>query len=115
MFSAPYAVGVKAGDGSVKNTGHLKPGGYNGFFSALRGQPGGWANLIQTRSDGTVLRALAPGHDIEAGALPLVPCGFWTEASREDGGQASGQPMVTPPATRPRSFQAPWPSPPCQA
>ncbi|MFG3024044.1 glycoside hydrolase family 64 protein [Streptomyces sp. NPDC048254] len=70
MFSAPYAVGVKAGDGSVKNTGHLEPGGYNGFFSALRGQPGGWANLIQTRSDGTVLRALAPGHDIEAGALP---------------------------------------------
>jgi len=70
MFSAPYAVGVKAADGTVKNTGHLKPGGYNGFFSALRGQPGGWANLIQTRSDGTVLRALAPGHGIEAGALP---------------------------------------------
>ncbi|MFG2463045.1 glycoside hydrolase family 64 protein [Streptomyces sp. NPDC048523] len=70
MFSAPYAVGVKAGDGTVRNTGHLKPGGYNGFFSALRGQPGGWANLIQTRSDGTVLRALAPGHGIEAGALP---------------------------------------------
>nr|WP_241267641.1 glycoside hydrolase family 64 protein [Streptomyces scabichelini] len=70
MFSAPYAVGVKAANGTVKNTGHLKPGGYNGFFSALRGQPGGWANLIQTRSDGTVLRALAPGHGIAAGALP---------------------------------------------
>jgi hypothetical protein len=70
MFSAPYAVGVKAANGTVKNTGHLKPGGYNGFFRALRGQPGGWANLIQTRSDGTVLRALAPGHGIEAGALP---------------------------------------------
>jgi hypothetical protein len=70
MFSAPYAVGVKAGDGTVKNTGHLKPGGYHGFFSALRGQPGGWAKLVQTRSDGTVLRALAPGHGIEAGALP---------------------------------------------
>ena len=34
-------------DGTVKNTGHLKPGGYNGFFNALSGQPGGWANLIQ--------------------------------------------------------------------
>lgn len=70
MFSAPYAVGVQAADGTVKNTGHLKPGGYNGFYNALRGQPGGWANLIQTRADGTVLRALAPGHGIEAGALP---------------------------------------------
>ncbi|MDQ1025436.1 hypothetical protein QF035_003018 [Streptomyces umbrinus] len=72
MFSAPYAVGVKNTAGAVKNTGHLKPGGYNGFFNALRGQPGGWANLIRTRSDGTVLRALAPGHGIEAGALPAT-------------------------------------------
>ena len=70
MFSAPYAVGVKNTAGATKNTGHLKPGGYNGFFNALRGQPGGWANLIKTRSDGTILRALAPGHGIEAGALP---------------------------------------------
>ncbi|WP_405543097.1 glycoside hydrolase family 64 protein [Streptomyces phaeochromogenes] len=70
MFSAPYAVGVKNTAGATKNTGHLKPGGYNGFFNSLRGQPGGWANLIRTRSDGTVLRALAPGHGIEAGALP---------------------------------------------
>ncbi|MFG3343568.1 glycoside hydrolase family 64 protein [Streptomyces sp. NPDC048018] len=70
MVSAPYAVGVKRPDGTVANTGHLKPGGYRGFYDALRGQPGGWANLIQTRSDGTVLRALAPGHGIEAGALP---------------------------------------------
>ncbi|AHH97198.1 glycoside hydrolase family 64 protein [Kutzneria viridogrisea] len=70
MFSAPYAVGVQPTGGATRTTGHLKPGGYNGFYSALRGQPGGWANLIQTRSDGTVLRALAPGHGIEAGALP---------------------------------------------
>ncbi|MEU2586410.1 glycoside hydrolase family 64 protein [Streptomyces avermitilis] len=70
MFSAPYAVGVQRADGSTVNTGHLKSGGYNGFFTALRGQPGGWANLIQTRSDGTVLRALSPGHGLEGGALP---------------------------------------------
>ncbi|GHG18054.1 glycoside hydrolase family 64 protein [Streptomyces zaomyceticus] len=70
MVSVPYAVGVKRPDGSVANTGRLKPGGYRGFYDALRGQPGGWAGLIQTRSDGTVLRALAPGHGIEAGALP---------------------------------------------
>ncbi|MGP3983791.1 glycoside hydrolase family 64 protein [Streptomyces sp. KR80] len=70
MFSAPYAVGVKLANGTTKSTGHLKPGGYNGFYNALKGQPGGWANLIQTRSDGTILRALAPGHGIEAGAFP---------------------------------------------
>ncbi|MGW3122492.1 glycoside hydrolase family 64 protein [Streptomyces sp. NPDC001107] len=70
MFSAPYAVGVQRSDGSTVSTGHLKSGGYNGFFSALRGQSGGWAKLIQTRSDGTVLRALAPGYGLENGALP---------------------------------------------
>ncbi|MEU5247701.1 glycoside hydrolase family 64 protein [Streptomyces asoensis] len=70
MFSAPYAVGVQRADGSTVSTGHLKSGGYNGFFNALRGQPGGWANLIQTRSDGTVLRALAPLYGVETGALP---------------------------------------------
>ncbi|WP_425543826.1 glycoside hydrolase family 64 protein [Streptomyces crystallinus] len=70
MVSAPYAVGVKAGDGSVRSTGHLKPGGYSGFFGALRGTPGGWANLVQTGPDGSPLRALAPGHGIESGALP---------------------------------------------
>ncbi|AEM84813.1 glycoside hydrolase family 64 protein [Streptomyces violaceusniger] len=70
MFSAPYVVGVQGGDGGVKSAGHLKPGGYNGVFNALRAQPGGWAGLIQTRPDGTLLRALAPGHGIEAGGLP---------------------------------------------
>ncbi|GAA0288282.1 glycoside hydrolase family 64 protein [Streptomyces turgidiscabies] len=70
MFSAPYAVGVRNTAGTVKNTGHLKAGGYAGFFNALKGQPGGWANLIRTRSDGTILRALSPGHGIESGALP---------------------------------------------
>ncbi|MBK6009732.1 glycoside hydrolase family 64 protein [Streptomyces sp. MBT53] len=70
MFSAPYAVGVQRSDGSTASTGHLKSGGYTGFYNALRGQPGGWANLIQTRSDGTVLRALSPTYGIETGALP---------------------------------------------
>ena len=70
MFSAPYAVGVQRADGSTASTGRLKPGGYNGFFNALRGQPGGWADLIQTRSDGTVLRALSPLYGLETGALP---------------------------------------------
>ncbi|WP_123995146.1 glycoside hydrolase family 64 protein [Streptomyces sp. SAI-126] len=70
MFSAPYAVGVQRTDGSTLTTGHLKPGGYNGFYNSLRNQAGGWANLIQTRSDGTVLRALSPTYGLETGALP---------------------------------------------
>lgn len=69
MFSAPYAVGVKRADGTTASTGHLKPGGYSGLFTALKSKPGGWGNLIQTRSDGTILRALSPGHGIETGAL----------------------------------------------
>ncbi|MYW18580.1 sugar hydrolase, partial [Streptomyces sp. SID2955] len=39
MFSAPYAVGVQRADGGVSTTGHLKSGGWTGFFNALRGQP----------------------------------------------------------------------------
>ncbi|MYZ35908.1 glycoside hydrolase family 64 protein [Streptomyces sp. MnatMP-M17] len=70
MFSAPYAVGVRLPNGTTKTTGHLKAGGYNGFYDSLRSQPGGWANLIQTRADGTVLRALSPGHGIGSGLLP---------------------------------------------
>ncbi|MEV6589612.1 glycoside hydrolase family 64 protein [Streptomyces acidicola] len=70
MVSAPYAVGVQRADGSTATTGYLKPGGYNGFFNALRSQQGGWGNLIQTRSDGTVLRALSPLYGLETGALP---------------------------------------------
>lgn len=69
MFSAPYAVGVKSTTGASQVTGHLKPGGYNAVLNALRGQSGGWGGLIQTASDGSVLRALAPGHGVEAGAL----------------------------------------------
>ncbi len=69
MFAVPYSVGVQRADGSTTTTGRLKSGGYNGFFNALRGQSGGWSNLIQTRSDGTVLRALAPLYGMETGAL----------------------------------------------
>jgi hypothetical protein len=89
MFSAPYAVGVKSTSGVTQSTGHLKPGGYNGFFTALRAQPGGWGNLIQTNSSGTVLRALSTGHGIEAGNCPPRPwpttstgCGRSTAAQR---------------------------------
>jgi hypothetical protein len=66
MFSAPYAVGVQPSSGATRNTGRLKPGGYAAVFNGLRAQ--GWGNLIR----GNNLRALAPGHGIEAGALPAT-------------------------------------------
>ncbi|MEV6281825.1 glycoside hydrolase family 64 protein [Kribbella sp. NPDC051770] len=69
MFSAPYAVGVQSAAGT-KTTGHLKPGGYNAFFNALRSQSGGWSNLVKTAPNGSVLRALAPSYGVETGALP---------------------------------------------
>ncbi|MER7780512.1 glycoside hydrolase family 64 protein [Streptomyces sp. NPDC096191] len=71
MFSAPYTVGVQRGDGSVISAGKLKAGGYNAVFNALRAQPG-WGGLIQTRPDGTVLRALSPLYGLETGALPAA-------------------------------------------
>ncbi|MFF9396056.1 glycoside hydrolase family 64 protein [Streptomyces griseoluteus] len=69
MFSAPYAVGVKRGSGEVATTGHLKPGGYSAVMNSLRSKSG-WSGLVQTRSDGTVLRALSPLYGVETGALP---------------------------------------------
>ncbi|GHB67505.1 sugar hydrolase [Streptomyces cirratus] len=68
MFSAPYAVGVKAANGTVTSTGRLKPGGYDAVFSRLRSA--GWGGLIQSGPDGTPVRALSPGHGIEAGGIP---------------------------------------------
>lgn len=69
MFSAPYAVGVKRGNGQVATTGHLKAGGYSAVMNSLKSKSG-WSGLVQTRSDGTVLRALSPLYGVETGALP---------------------------------------------
>jgi hypothetical protein len=69
MFSVPHAVEVTNSGGASKRTGELKSNGRNNFFNALRNQPGDWGKLINTRSDGTVLRAFAPRLGIEAGSF----------------------------------------------
>ncbi|MGY1499409.1 glycoside hydrolase family 64 protein [Streptomyces sp. QTS52] len=102
MFSAPYAVGVKNTSGAVKNTGHLKAGGYAGFYNALKSQPGGWANLVRTRSDGTILRALSPGHGIESGALPSTVMDDYVNRvwSKYAGSTLTVTPFADQPATK---------------
>ncbi|MCX2968892.1 MULTISPECIES: glycoside hydrolase family 64 protein [Streptomyces] len=69
MFSAPYTVGLTAADGTTEETGRLRPGGYRAVLDGLRAQGGGWENLVRTRADGTVLRALSPGHAVGSGIL----------------------------------------------
>ena len=102
MFAVPYAVGVKAGGGTVKNTGHLKPGGYQGFFNALAGQPGGWANLIQRNAGGAILRAVAPGHGVATGALSAGIMNDYVNRvwARYSSATLTVQPFADQPSTR---------------
>ncbi|MCP2163935.1 glycoside hydrolase family 64 protein [Goodfellowiella coeruleoviolacea] len=67
MFSVPHAVEVTAANGSTQRTGDLVPNGRERIFNALRDQQGDWAKLVQSRGDGTRLRALSPGRGIDAG------------------------------------------------
>lgn len=68
MLSVPHAVTVTGADGATSRSGDLVSDGRNKVFNAIRAQSG-WANLVYTRPDGTVLRALAPGKAAEAGLL----------------------------------------------
>jgi hypothetical protein len=70
MFAVPHAVTVTNTSNQTSRTGDLIAGGRNSVLNAIRDQPGGWANLIHTRADGTRLRAFAPGKGIDAGLLP---------------------------------------------
>ncbi|MEV1007139.1 glycoside hydrolase family 64 protein [Streptomyces sp. NPDC049881] len=69
MFSSPYSVGVRGGDGTVRTTGTLRPGGYGAVFDGLRAA--GWGGLIVNGPGGTPLRALSPGHGIGVGGVPV--------------------------------------------
>lgn len=68
MFAVPHAVTVTGANGVTKRTGDLVPNGRNAVIDGIRAQPG-WANTVHTRSDGTVLRVLAPGKAAGAGLL----------------------------------------------
>ncbi|WP_233514051.1 glycoside hydrolase family 64 protein [Micromonospora craterilacus] len=66
MFSVPHAVTVTGANGATKRTGDVVTGGRNAIINGIRSQSG-WANTVHSRSDGTVLRVLAPGKAAGAG------------------------------------------------
>ncbi|MFE9657271.1 beta-1,3-glucanase family protein [Micromonospora sp. NPDC006431] len=68
MFAVPHAVTVTGATGVTKRTGDLVANGRTAVVDGIRAQPG-WANTVHTRSDGTVLRVLAPGKAAGAGLL----------------------------------------------
>ncbi|MBD8058681.1 ricin-type beta-trefoil lectin domain protein [Cellulomonas sp. JH27-2] len=65
MFAVPHAVTV-TGSGGTHRTGDLVANGRDNVISQISAQSG-WANTVVKRSDGTVLRVLAPGKAAGAG------------------------------------------------
>lgn len=68
MFAVPHAVTVTGSNGVTTKTGELVSNGRNTVINSIKAQSG-WANTVYTRSDGTVLRALAPGKAAGAGLM----------------------------------------------
>ncbi|MEU8821485.1 beta-1,3-glucanase family protein [Actinoplanes sp. NPDC048796] len=68
MFAVPHAVTVTGASGATKRTGDLVANGRDAVINTIRGTSG-WANTVYSRSDGTVLRVLAPGKAAGAGLL----------------------------------------------
>jgi len=68
MFAVPHAVSVTGASGATRRTGDLVANGRDNVINTIRGTSG-WANTVSTRSDGTVLRVLAPGKAAGAGLL----------------------------------------------
>ncbi|MFD7659782.1 beta-1,3-glucanase family protein [Actinosynnema sp. NPDC059797] len=66
MFAVPHAVTVTGANGVTKKTGELVANGRDNVVNGIRGQAG-WGNSVITRSDGTVLRVLAPGKAADVG------------------------------------------------
>ncbi|MFD5831277.1 beta-1,3-glucanase family protein [Lentzea sp. NPDC060358] len=66
MFAVPHAVTVTGASGATKKTGELKSGGRDAVVNGIRNQSG-WGGSVMSRSDGTVLRVLAPGKAADVG------------------------------------------------
>ncbi|WP_328478516.1 beta-1,3-glucanase family protein [Actinoplanes sp. NBC_00393] len=68
MFAIPHAVTVTGASGQTKRTGDVVANGRDNVINTLR-NTAGWQNTVRTRSDGTVLRVLAPGKAAGAGLM----------------------------------------------
>ncbi|GIE80471.1 hypothetical protein Aph02nite_64210 [Actinoplanes philippinensis] len=68
MFAIPHEVSVTGGSGVVTKTGDLVANGRQKVIDAVRANPD-FAKSVVTRSDGTVLRVLAPGKAADAGLM----------------------------------------------
>ncbi|AKU19239.1 glucan endo-1,3-beta-D-glucosidase [Luteipulveratus mongoliensis] len=68
MFAVPHSVSATGSDGSTDTTGAPVSGGRQAVIDSLKADPA-WANTVDTRSDGTVLRVLAPGKAAGSGRL----------------------------------------------
>jgi hypothetical protein len=66
MFAVPHTVSVTTGSGATKSTGALVANGRENVINSIKAQPG-HAGSVYTRSDGTVLRVLAPGKAADTG------------------------------------------------
>jgi hypothetical protein len=67
MFAVPHTVSVTDAAGT-RRSGALVANGRDNTINGIAGQSG-WANSVVRRSDGTVLRVLAPGKAAGAGLL----------------------------------------------
>ena len=68
MFAVPHIVSVTNGAGTTLKTGEVKAGGRQRVIDTIKGSPD-FAKSVVTRSDGTVLRVLAPGKAADAGLM----------------------------------------------
>ncbi|WP_410812772.1 beta-1,3-glucanase family protein [Micromonospora sp. 067-2] len=80
MFAIPHAVSVTGADGRTIRTGDPVANGRENVISQIRAIPE-FARSVYTRSDGTVLRVLAPGKAMDAGLMsPNYLDGYITSA-----------------------------------
>ncbi|ABY23787.1 glucan endo-1,3-beta-glucosidase [Renibacterium salmoninarum ATCC 33209] len=68
MFAVPHTVSLVAQDGSTRVAGTLVPRGRNNVIQQIKGLAD-WQRSVIERSDGTVLRILAPAKAAVAGLM----------------------------------------------
>jgi hypothetical protein len=68
MLAIPHAVSVTGSDGVTNRSGDLIANGRENIINQIKAEPA-FAKSVYTRSDGTVLRVLAPGKSIQGGLM----------------------------------------------